>query len=107
MKTKHGNRNDSPRPHHLYQIEDREENDIYKFGICGKPLNKDGSSPRGIEQSSELNRADGWLRYFVRILQRNIPGRRLAKIFEENHIQSYKDINGRLPRGNDEKKKFR
>ncbi|MCB0520332.1 MAG: hypothetical protein H6577_03585 [Lewinellaceae bacterium] len=39
---------------------DRRVNDVHKYGICGKPFNKDGSSPRANEQVDFLNRAMHW-----------------------------------------------
>ncbi|MBK8567027.1 MAG: hypothetical protein IPN76_27780 [Saprospiraceae bacterium] len=54
---KHGNCNENEADHHFYEIRDRRANDVYKYGICGRPLNMDGSSPRANEQVSVLNRA--------------------------------------------------
>lgn len=36
---KHGNSNLNDAEHHLYEIVDREYDDVYKYGICGDPLN--------------------------------------------------------------------
>lgn len=67
---RHGNFNDNDAEHHLYEIYDQERDDIYKYGICGDPLNKDGSSPRANTQVKEFNRAFGWLRFLARVLLR-------------------------------------
>ncbi|MEK7256209.1 MAG: hypothetical protein AAB316_15765, partial [Bacteroidota bacterium] len=57
---KHGNLNENDAEHHLYEIFDLELDDTYKFGICGDPLNQDGTSPRANLQVKEFNRAFGW-----------------------------------------------
>lgn len=36
---KHGNSNENEAEHHLYEIHDVERDDVYKYGICGDPLN--------------------------------------------------------------------
>ncbi len=35
--TGHGNRLDNPEPHHLYEIRDSLEDDVFKYGISAKP----------------------------------------------------------------------
>lgn len=47
---KHGNSHKNMDEHHLYEIIDKAENETIKYGISGKPLNKDGTSPRAEEQ---------------------------------------------------------
>lgn len=42
----HGNSHQNNKPHHLYRIHDRKENDTLKFGISDKPIDKDGLSQR-------------------------------------------------------------
>jgi hypothetical protein len=58
----HGNSKENQREHHLYGIKDRERRGIYKYGICGRPLNEDGSSPRAEEQVRLFNKVVGWAR---------------------------------------------
>ena len=53
--------------HHLYEIVDQKTNTVFKYGICGRVLNKDGSSPRANEQVNLFNRLAGWARYIARI----------------------------------------
>lgn len=99
-KKPHGNSKKSKRIHHLYEIRDQKENDVYKYGICGKPLNKDGSSPRANKQVSLFNTVVGWVRFFARILLTDIPGRKRAEEMENQYIETYRKNHGRPPRGN-------
>ena len=103
--SKHGNAHLNDKPHHLYKISDKEENDIFKYGISADPLEKDGLSKRAREQRDYLNLAVGWLRYFVEILIHNIPGRIQAEEIEDQYIEAYRHEYGRKPRGNRKKTK--
>ncbi len=97
---KHGNANENDAEHHLYEIRDRRVNDVHKYGICGKPLNKDGSSPRANEQVSFLNRAMHWACFFAKILATGIPGRAKARELEDSYIDEYEKEKGSRPPGN-------
>lgn len=97
----HGNARKSPRPHHLYEIIDREYNDVYKYGICGRPLNKDGSSKRANTQVKEYNRLVGWARFFANVLLTGILGNKRAREIEDEYIDAYEREHGRKPRGNE------
>lgn len=96
----HGNRLDNPKPHHLYEIVDSLEDDVFKYGISAKPIGKDGYSSRMREQVTLGNLFVGWARFFARILLRNIPGRERAEEIETEHIDAYEAKHGRKPRGN-------
>lgn len=96
----HGNSNKNNRLHHLYEIRDSTDDDIFKFGISHDPINEDGLSERCRDQVNFLNLGVNWLRFFGRILIRNIPGRIEAKRIEQEHIKGYQIENGRKPRGN-------
>lgn len=96
----HGNSLQNPNPHHLYEIRDVEEDDVFKFGISDDPIDKDGLSKRLRMQTTYLNRAVGWLRFVGKILLKNIAGRARAKEIEEEYIDQYFEQNGRKPRGN-------
>lgn len=98
---KHGNSNDNDAEHHLYEIHDVERNDVYKYGICGDPLNPDGTSPRANRQLRDFNRAFGWVRFLARILLTGIPGRREAKRIEDEYIEAYRQQHGHKPPGNE------
>jgi hypothetical protein len=52
----HANSHQNQEEHHLYEIYDTLEEDVYKYGICGEPLYADGSSPRANRQVREFNR---------------------------------------------------
>lgn len=97
----HGNDHRSDNDHHLYEINDRERKGLYKYGICGRPLNKDGTSPRANEQVSLFNRVVGWSRFFARILLTGISGRKKAEEIEDNYIEAYRKKHGTPPPGNE------
>lgn len=100
MKKEHGNSNQNEAEHHLYEIRDEERKGVFKYGICGDPLNRDGSSPRANQQTRFLNAAIGWARFFANILLVGIPGRLEAKRHEDEHIEAYRKIHGQNPPGN-------
>ena len=56
----HGNSKRNEKEHHLYSIYDKEENDVFKYGISDKSIGEDGYSKRMREQVDYLNRAVGW-----------------------------------------------
>lgn len=85
----HRNSYENEEPHHLYEIIDRVDNDVFKYGISCKPISKDGTSSRMREQVNNLNRVDKWTRFFARILLRDIPGKREARRMETDFIQAY------------------
>ncbi|MCB0551999.1 MAG: hypothetical protein KDD02_00495 [Phaeodactylibacter sp.] len=97
---RHGNSKKNDRPHHLYEIRDKKDDDVFKYGISDNPIGKDGLSKRIRIQTSFLNLAVGWVRYFAKILVRNIPGRERAQRIEDEFIDSYREKHGRKPRGN-------
>ena len=97
----HANSNENDAEHHLYEIFDVERDDIYKYGICGRPLLPDGSSPRANVQVKLFNRVVGMVRFFARILLAGIPGRRRAKEIETDYIETYRKKHGYPPPGNE------
>lgn len=96
----HRNSYENEEPHHLYEIIDRVDNDVFKYGISCKPINQDGTSSRMREQVNNLNRVDKWTRFFARILLRDIAGKREARRIETEYIQAYLEKYGKRPRGN-------
>ena len=96
----HGNSNENPNPHHLYAIFDKELDDLFKFGISHDTIDSDGLSDRPRNQIRFLNLAVGWPRYFVKILLRDIQGRRAAKEIEDRFIAEFAEKHGQNPRGN-------
>lgn len=97
---KHGNSLENENPHHLYEIRDLVEDDVFKYGISDDPIERDGLSKRMRSQINFLNRAIGFLRFVGHILQHYIPGRARAKEMEDEYIDRYFDVHGRKPRGN-------
>ncbi|MCI5084166.1 MAG: hypothetical protein MRY78_20870 [Saprospiraceae bacterium] len=86
--------------HHLYEIHDRERNGLFKYGISGQPLNKNGTSPRANEQVNLFNRVVGWARFFAKIILTEIAGRAKAEAIENEYINEFERKNGRKPPGN-------
>jgi URI fold toxin 2 of polymorphic toxin system component len=99
----HANSHQNQEVHHLYEIYDTTEEDVYKYGICGEPLYPDGSSPRANRQVREFNRLVGFLRFLARVLMTGIPGRKRAEEIEEETKAGYESTHGRRPRGNPSK----
>lgn len=99
-KKKHGNRLDNDADHHLYVILDKEKEDIFKYGISHDPIDEDGISDRIREQLNLYNLIAGWLRFFAKVLIKNIPGREKARKLEDQHINDYRKSHGRNPIGN-------
>lgn len=96
----HRNSDDNDELHHLYEIVDKLDNNIFKYGISCDPIGKDGMSKRMRVQLTFVNLIDKWTRFFARIIVHDIPGRKEAKRIESEHIQVYKDKHGSRPRGN-------
>lgn len=96
----HKNSNENMDDHHLYEIVDSEDNTVFKYGICGKPLNSDGTSKRANEQLTVFNRLVGYVQYFANILITGIPGRVKAKEIENEYIEKFEQEHGHRPRGN-------
>ena len=89
--------------HHLYEIIDQKTDIVFKYGICGRRLTKDGSSPRANEQVNLFNRLAGWARYIAKILLTGISGRKKAEEIEEEYISEFKKKYGSRPDGNPER----
>ena len=98
--SEHGNSNNNNKPHHLYEIRDSVDDDVFKYGISHDPIDEDGYSNRMKIQVDFLNLGVKWMRFFARILLLDIPGKREAKRIEKQHIRAYKAENGYAPRGN-------
>lgn len=101
----HGNSNKNENLHHLYEIWDKKEKDVYKYGISDDPIEKDGLSKRIRDQLSLFNNVVNWVRFIGRILLENIPGRKKALELEDEYIEAYTQKKGKPPRGNRKKQK--
>lgn len=96
----HGNSNQSNKIQHLYEIRDKQENNIFKYGISDSTIEADDLSKRVRTQITILNLASGWERFYGKILIRNIEGRQKAKEIERQFIETYEEKYGEKPRGN-------
>jgi hypothetical protein len=99
----HGNSHKNNNLHHLYEITDTYENEVYKFGISDDEIEADGLSARRRNQLSLFNILANFLRFAGRILVRDIPGRKEAERIEEEYIRRHIEQNGKRPRGNRER----
>ena len=96
----HGNSTQSNRPQHLYEIRDKQEDTVFKYGISDNPIDEDGLSKRIRNQLIILNLAAGWERYYGIVLIQNIEGRKTALVLEKEHIDTYEKKFDVKPRGN-------
>lgn len=96
----HRNSNDNMDLHYLYEIVDTVEEDTFKYGITWEPIDEDGLSNRARNQVAYLNRIYEWVRFFGRILIKDIQGKKAAREIETKHIKDYEQKNGRKPKGN-------
>lgn len=102
----HGNDKKNPKLYHLYEIVDKETDNTFKYGISGDKISsKDGLSKRVRDQVSIGNLFVGWLRYFGRILVKNIKGNAEARKLEDQYLDAYFDKNNRYPIGNRDREK--
>jgi URI fold toxin 2 len=72
----HGNSNSNLKPHHLYEIRDSVDDEVFKYGISHEAIEDDGLSNRPRLQINFLNLGVKWLRFFANILVINIPGKK-------------------------------
>jgi hypothetical protein len=100
MNIRHGNSNHNDKPHHLYEIRDSIDDDVFKYGISHDALDDEGQSNRMKIQVNFLNLGVNWLRFFARVVIFDIADRKEARQLERTYIQEYKKIHGRRPRGN-------
>lgn len=99
----HGNSRKNKKNHHLYAIMDKESDEVWKYGISGGKIDTDdGLSSRVRSQVNLYNAVAGWLRFFGKILVRNISGRSEALRMEKDHIDQYIKKYGQRPPGNRE-----
>ena len=87
-------------PHHLYEIIDKLDGDVFKYGISCETIGADGTSDRMRTQVNLFNLIDDWERFFAHIILYDIDGKLAAKRIETDYIRLYEKTNGRKPRGN-------
>jgi hypothetical protein len=87
-------------PHHLYQIIDKIDGDVFKYGISCDPIGADGMSDRMRKQVNLFNLIDDWERFFAIIILYDIAGKIEARQIETEYIRTYELKNGQKPRGN-------
>jgi hypothetical protein len=75
----HGNFYQNTKPHHISIIFDKQDDDIYKYGMSHDPIDADGLSSRLRDQLDLYNRIAGWARFYGEIIERNIEGRLNAR----------------------------
>ena len=92
----HGNSLRSARPQHRYEIYNTETGEVAKTGISGRPLNKDGTSPRANTQVNALNRQEGSGTYSARVVEKGLPGRQAALKAEQNATKMLREEGHKL-----------
>ena len=86
----HKNSDDSEELHHLYEIVDKINYDVFKYGISSGPISeRDGMSKRMRVQLRFANLIDTWPRFFTRILVRDIS----IRLYATNSIQWMSHLN--------------
>lgn len=105
MPSFHGNSKKNPGQYHLYEIIDKEFDAIFKYGISGDSIDKDGLSARVRDQVDWANLIAGWKRFFARIILKDIPGNAKAREKEDEYIEQYFVEHGEYPLGNRDRKK--
>ncbi len=96
----HGNSYQNKKIHHIYIIYDKQEDEIYKYGISHDSIDADGLSSRLRDQLDLFNRIAGWSRFYGEIIVQNIEGRLAARQQEQALINAFKTIHGKRPTGN-------
>jgi hypothetical protein len=96
----HGNSYQNNKLHHIYVVFDKQEDDIYKYGISHDPIAADGLSDRLRDQLDLFNRIAGWPRFYAEILHYDVEGRLKARKIEQQLIRDYKTLHSRRPIGN-------
>jgi hypothetical protein len=97
----HKNSRTNQTPNHVYIIRNP-DGTIYKYGISGRPLNQNGTSPRANQQINKLNEGipESAPRHTAEIYRSNIRGRSAALELEKQLVANYKFEYGQLPPGN-------
>lgn len=96
----HGNSHENMNPHHLYAIDDIQEDDLFKYRVTDDPLEADGLPARLSTQLYLYNIVANFVRFVGRIILTDIPGRAMAEQIEDEYIAQYELEHGRRPRGN-------
>lgn len=79
----------------MYEIVDKVDDATFKYGISCETIGKDGMSYRMRKQINYLNRLYEWVRFFGKILQKNIPGKKEARRIEREYIDNFEKMHGR------------
>ena len=96
----HGNSHANYEMHHLYEIWDEQEAEVFKYGVSKDPIGADGLSKRLRIQVKMNNLIAGILRYIGRILIFGIEGKEKAERLEDEYTDAFMEKHGRMPRGN-------
>lgn len=96
----HGNSHANKDLHHLYEIWDNQDGEVFKYGISKDPIGADGLSKRLRLQLNLYNLIAGFIRYIGRILIFNIDGKEKAERLEDEYIDTFVEQYGRMPKGN-------
>lgn len=103
----HGNSHKNENLHHLYEIWDTQEEEVYKYGISDDPIEDDGLSARLCYYFSLFNLVANFFRFIGKIILTNIDGRKNAERIENEYINDHQVTYGHRPRGNPKKQRRR
>ena len=96
----HGKSLKNDKPHHLYQMDDLKQEEVFKYGISDDPIEADGLSKRLRDKLDLMNLIVGYIRFVGKIIMKRINGRKEALKIEDRHITDYEKAKGKRPRGN-------
>ncbi len=89
MKKIHSNSHENQEFHHLYALDDTENESVFKYGISDDPIEEDGISKRIRSHLNLYNLIAGTLRFVGRIIEVNIPGRKAAEQTENDYNEKH------------------
>jgi RHS repeat-associated protein len=101
----HGNSLSNSKPHHVYEIHDTAKpGGPHKTGISGRPLKKNGDSPRAATQVNELNKKypvppGTPPRFSQKVVGSNLPNRVTALSFENYLVNVQENTLGSVGAG--------
>ena len=100
-KKVNGNSKNSRKRQHVYRIFDQSKFTVYKFGVSGGAINKNGTSRRAVAQLPRARKNLGTQKVSTKILYRNLSNRFIALEVEKALVCSFfRANNNNYPSGN-------
>src|SRR5690606_17126148 len=95
--SEHGNSASSTKPHHMYDIYDKNSGGVAKTGISGGPIQHCGKSQRKQNLVRNLNRAAGYVRYDSRLVAQSLPGSTRRDMLNAERVRAAQHRSNREP----------